>query len=101
MDSMLAIIRNSKKAVLIVAMAACPFAASAQTQTQTQILDFLQADVSADTQTLVLVKALPYGQQKPDPLLTAAYTHWQDGWSASVGYMYRWGLTSGEHKWSV
>jgi hypothetical protein len=95
MDRMLAIIRNSKKAVLIAAAAACPVAASAQ------IIDFGQADVSSDTQTLILLKALPYGQQKPDPLLSAAYTHWQDGWSASVGYMYRWGLTGGDHKWSV
>ena len=96
---MLAIIRNSKKTLLIVAAAACPAAASAQMSPQ--IIDFGQADVSSDTQTLVLVKALPYGQPKPDPLLTAAYTHWKDGWSASVGYMYRWGLTNGDHKWSV
>ena len=88
-----------KKTLLIMAVAACPAAASAQVSPQ--IIDFGQADVSSDTQTLVLVKALPYGQPKPDPLLTAAYTHWQDGWSASVGYMYRWGLTNGDHKWSV
>src|SRR5207248_8422165 len=67
-----------------------------------QFLDFAQLDVSKDTKTLVLVKAIPgIAKPNPDPLLSAAYTKWQDGWSANIGGVYRWALTTGEHKWSV
>ena len=93
---MLARIRSFNNAVSIVAMMGWPVVASAQ------FLDFAQLDVSKDTKTLVLVKAIPgIAKPNPDPLLSAAYTKWQDGWSANIGGVYRWALTTGEHKWSV
>src|ERR1041385_7452353 len=93
---MLESIRRFNKAVSIVAVAGWPVAVSAQNQS----LDFAQVDISSDTKTGVVVKALHgLAQPNPDPLLSAAYTKWTDGWSANVGGVYRWALTSGDHKW--
>ena|SRR5437764_1251752 len=93
---MLVKIRRFNNAVSIAAMMGWPVVASAQ------FLDFAQVDISSDTKTVVLVKAIPgIAKPNPDPLLSAAYTRWHDGWTASIGGMYRWGLTNGDHKWSV
>jgi hypothetical protein len=68
-----------------------------------QLVNFGQLDLSPDTRTLALVRTLPDDNpRRPDPLLTANYTQWQTGRSASLGYMHRWALTSGaRHNWGV
>jgi hypothetical protein len=67
-----------------------------------QWLDFAQFDVSEDTRTLVLVKALRDGKQEtPDPLLSAAYTKFPNGSTASAAYTHRWALLQGQHNWLV
>lgn len=94
-------IRSFNKALSILAVLAWPGAVWAQSQPN-PILDFAQVDISSDTKTVVLVKALHgLAQPNPDPLLTASYTKWQDGWTAAIGGVYRWALTNGDHKWSV
>jgi hypothetical protein len=82
---------------LAIAMVVCPAATSAQ-----QLLDFAQFDYSADTRTLVLVRALrSEASSAPPPLLIATYTEWHTGSTAAIGYMHRWALTEGTHHWSV
>jgi hypothetical protein len=67
-----------------------------------QLLDFAQVDVAEDTQTVVLARALRLNDpQRPDPLITAGYTRWDTGSTAGAGYMHRWALTQGEHRWLV
>jgi hypothetical protein len=67
-----------------------------------QIVDFAQFDISRDTRTLAIVKALRDENPQPDPLLTANYTRWSTGSSSSLGYMHRWALTrGGQHNWAV
>lgn len=83
--------------VLAIAMVACPAATFAQ-----QLLDFAQFDYSADTRTVVLVRALrSEGSTAPPPLLIATYTEWDTGSTVAVGYMHRWALTEGPHQWFV
>jgi hypothetical protein len=84
------------RAAGIAALMAAPAAAHAQ------LVDFAQVDASRDTKTLVLVRALRRGDtQRPDPLISATYTRWNTGSTASVGYMHRWALTQGPHSWLV
>jgi hypothetical protein len=84
-------------AIPIVALMAFPVIASAQ-----QLVDFFQLDASRDVQTVVFVKGSPFGEpQKPSPLLSAAYSRWENGSTVQAGYVYRWALTTGEHKLSV
>lgn len=65
-------------------------------------IDFAQFDVAEKTRTLVLVQGLRDGKaETPDPLVTAAYTRFPTGSTASVGYMHRWSLVSGTHNWLV
>jgi hypothetical protein len=80
------------------ALVLLPAAAPAQ-----RILDFAQLDASRDTRTLVLVRALRGDDPKnpAPPLLSLTYTDWDTGSTASAGYMHRWALTRGTHKWSV
>lgn len=67
-----------------------------------QLLDFGQLDVSDETQTLVLVKALKDANPRtPDPLITAAFTNFSTGSTGSVGYMHRWAVTGGPHVFAV
>ena len=83
-------------AALTLAAIFIPSAASAQ------IVDFAQFDISKDTRTLAIVKALKDQNPQPDPLLSANYTRWTTGTSSSLGYMHRWALTSGgQHNWAV
>lgn len=84
------------KTPLVLALAVCPAIAWGQ------IVNFAQIDVSRDTRTLALVRALPDNNpQTPDPLLTANYTRWETGSSAGAAYMHRWALHSGTHNWGV
>jgi hypothetical protein len=86
-----------RTAMMLGATMLWPMAAAAQ-----QLIDFFQVDGSEDVQTVVLVKAAPFGEPaKPAPLLSASYTHWEDGQTASVGYVYRWALATGDHKLNV
>src|SRR5207253_1825588 len=67
--------RTIRIAIQLVAMSVWPAAASAE-----QLLDFFQLDGSRDVQTLVLVKAAPFGESaKPAPLLSGTYTRWETG----------------------
>ena len=89
--------RTIRIAIQLVAMSVWPAAASAE-----QLLDFFQLDGSRDVQTLVLVKGAPFGETaKPAPLLSLTYTRWETGSTVSGGYVYRWALTTGEHKLTV
>jgi hypothetical protein len=84
------------QAAVFSVLIAAPFAAGAQ------IVDFAQLDASRDTQSVVLVKALRQNNtQRPDPLVSATYTRWDTGSTASLGYMHRWALTQGTHSWLV
>jgi len=84
-------------AIPIVALMAFPVIASAQ-----QLVDFFQLDVSRDVQTVVFVKASPFGEpQKPAPLFSVGYSRWEDVSTVQAGYVYRWALTTGDHKLSV
>jgi len=88
---------NLRQAALTLIAIAFPGFASAQ------LVHFGQFDISRDTRTLALVRALPDGNpQTPDPLLNANYTRWETGSSSALGYMHRWSLTSGgRHNWGV
>lgn len=84
------------KTPLVLALAASPALAWGQ------IVNFAQIDISRDTRTVALVRALPgHNPDKPDPLLTANYTRWDTGSSASAAYIHRWTLYSGTHNWGV
>jgi len=89
--------RTIRIASWIVAMCAWPTIVSAQ-----QLIDFFQLDGSRDVQSVVFVKAVPFGAaQNPAPLATVGYTRWETGSTVSAGYVYRWALTTGEHKLTV
>lgn len=61
-------------------------------------LDFFQLDGGKDTATVVLVKALRFSADNPaPPLLSAVYSYFSSGDTASVAYTHRWSLTSGPH----
>jgi hypothetical protein len=86
-----------KQVALTSALIAFPAAAAGQ------IVNFAQFDISSETRSLALVRALQDSRpERPDPLLSANYTRWDTGSSAQVGYMHRWALTSGgRHNWGV
>lgn len=85
-----------RSAALAASLASCPAVALAQW------LDFGQLDLSEDTRTLVLVQALRDGRpETPDPLLSAAYTKFPNGSTASAAYTHRWALAQGRHNWLV
>jgi hypothetical protein len=68
-----------------------------------RLADFAQVDHSDLASTLVLVRALPGGQEAgPAPLLTAAAVQWSTGEAGSLGYAYRWALPAvGAHVFTV
>lgn len=67
-----------------------------------QLLDFAQMDLSKDTRSVVLVRALrDDNPSTPDPLISAVYARWNTGSTASLGYMHRWSLIQGTHSWLV
>lgn len=84
------------KTSVVLALTACPALACAQ------IINFGQIDISRDTVTAAVVRALPDGNpQKPDPLLQGSYTRWDTGSTGSAAYIQRWTLNSGTHNWGV
>jgi hypothetical protein len=67
-----------------------------------RVVDFAQLDVSSDTITAVAVRALGDPRAaEPAPLLTAAFSRWEDGQAGGVGAVYRFGLPTGAHAASV
>lgn len=61
-------------------------------------IDFLQLDAGRETATAVLVKALRFSADNPaPPLLSAVYSYFSSGDTASVAYTHRWSLTPGPH----
>ncbi len=61
-------------------------------------IDFFQLDGGSQTATVVLVKALRFSADNPaPPLLSAVYSYFSTGDTASVAYTHRWSLTSGPH----
>ncbi|HET9644520.1 MAG TPA: hypothetical protein VFP68_14475 [Burkholderiaceae bacterium] len=65
-----------------------------------QWLDFAQLDKSAESTTLVLVRALKElaPESAPPPLLSASGTRWSTGEAASLGYTQRFATTDGPHR---
>lgn len=90
-----AVARRSLAAGLLLAALAVPGHAQ-------RVVDFAQLDVSSDSWTFVAVRALGDAQSpSPPPLLTAAFSQWDDGQAGSLGAVWRWGLPTGEHAASV
>ncbi|MEO5697104.1 MAG: hypothetical protein ABIQ60_08210 [Burkholderiaceae bacterium] len=65
-----------------------------------QIVDFAQLDRSSSSTTLVLARELPRtGTSAPAPLLSATATRWSTGEAAALGWVYRWSIADGTHRW--
>lgn len=65
-------------------------------------IDFFQLDGGDRTATVVLVKALRSSADNPaPPLLSAVYSYFSTGESATLAYTYRWALAQGAHGFAV
>lgn len=83
-------------------LGACLLATLALPGHAQRVVDFAQVDVSSDSWTFVAVRALGDAQSlSPPPLLTVAFTQWDDGQAGSLGAVWRFGLPTGEHAASL
>jgi len=65
-------------------------------------IDYAQAETSSAATGFVIVSAVGADSAtQPAPIVSANFVRWHTGEAGSLGYVYRWSLTSDPHRWLV